>query len=125
MSEKSITGWYVFAGVLLGIGGVLNVIWGIGAISDSKFFVNDAKFVVSSLHTWGWVTLILGVIQLSAAASLFAGNAFGRVIGIFASCLVAIDALVSINVVPFWGLGVFALSIIVIYELAKSREPAA
>jgi hypothetical protein len=122
MSEKSITGWYVFAGVLLGIAGVLNIIWGIGAIGDSKFFVNDAKFVVSNLHTWGWITLILGVIQLTASLSLFAGNAYGRVIGIFASSLVAIDALLSINVVPFWGLCVFALSVIVIYELAKSRE---
>jgi hypothetical protein len=123
-NESSITGWYVFAGILLGIAGVLNIIWGIGSVSDSKFFVNDAKFVVSSLHTWGWVTLILGVIQLGAALSLFSGNAFGRVIGILASALVAIDALVSINVVPFWSLCVFALAIIVIYELAKSRDTA-
>lgn len=124
MSEHSFSGWYVFAGILLGIAGVLNIIWGIGAISDSKFFVNDAKFVLSNLHTWGWVTLILGVFQLGAAASLFAGNTFGRVIGIFASSLVVIDALMSINVVPLWSLSVFALAIIVIYELAKHREPA-
>jgi len=119
-----VSGWYVFAAILLGIAGVLNIIWGIGAIGDSKFFVNDAKFVVSNLHTWGWVTLILGVIQLGAAVSLLAGHVFGRVIGILASALVAIDALMSINVVPFWSLCVFALAVIVIYELAKSREPA-
>ena len=121
---ERVTGWWLFAGIVLGIAGILNIIYGIGAIDDATFFVNDAKYILGNLHTWGWVTLILGVFQLGAAASLFAGNTFGRVIGIFASSLVAIDALMSINVVPLWSLSVFALAIIVIYELAKHREPA-
>ena len=33
----------LFAAVLLMIGGVLNIIWGIGAIGNSNFFVHDQK----------------------------------------------------------------------------------
>jgi hypothetical protein len=114
-----VTGWWVFAGIMLAIAGVLNVIWGIAAIGDSKFFVNNAKYVISGLHTWGWVTLVIGALELAAAASLFAGGAFGRWIGVFAAGLSAIASLLSIDAYPFWSLSVFALSIIIIYQLVR------
>jgi hypothetical protein len=120
--EDRVTGWWVFAAILLMVAGVLNVIWGIAAIGDAKFFVANQKYVISTLHTWGWVTLILGVIELIAAFSLFSGGGFGRWIGIFAAALTAITALLSIPAYPFWSLCVFALSLIILYELAKAPE---
>jgi hypothetical protein len=117
-----VTGWWIFAGILLGIAGVLNIIYGIAAIGDSKFFTNNATYILSGLNTWGWVTLLLGVLEIIAAASLFAGGTFGRWIGILAAGLSAIAALLSIPAYPLWSLCIFALSIIVLYELAKSPE---
>ena len=124
-NESRVTGWWVFAGILLAIAGVLNVIWGIGAISDAKFFIADQKYIISSLHTWGWATLILGVLELIAGFSLFSGGGFGRWVGIFAAALTSISALLSIPAYPFWSLCIFALSIIIIYELAKAPERTA
>ena len=120
--ESRVTGWWVFAGSLLLILGVLNIIWGIGAISDAKFFVADQKYIISSLHTWGWVTLFLGVIELIAGFSLFSGGGFGRWVGMFAAALTSISALLSIPAYPFWSLCIFALAIIILYELAKAPE---
>jgi hypothetical protein len=117
--ESRVTGWWIFAGLLLAIAGILNIVWGIAAISDSKFFTQNATYIVSSLNTWGWVTLLVGVFQLIAAASLFGGGSFGRWVGILAASLSALAALMSIPASPFWSLCVFALAIIVIYELAK------
>jgi hypothetical protein len=116
MRERS--GWVTFAAVLLVIGGVLNIIYGIAAIGDSNFFVNDQKYILSGLHTWGWVTLILGVIQLTAAFSLFGGGLYGRIIGIGAASLSAIAALLSIPAYPFWSLAIFALDIVIIHQIA-------
>ncbi|MCU0314573.1 MAG: hypothetical protein MUC84_11005 [Solirubrobacteraceae bacterium] len=113
------TGWWVFAGIILGVAGILNVIYGIAAIDNATFFTENAKYIVSDLSTWGWVTLIIGVIQLFAAASLFTGGGFGRWIGIFAAAASAIAALLSIPGNPFWSLAIFALALIVLYELAK------
>ena len=122
MNEDSlISGWWVFAGVLLLIAGILNIVYGIAAIGDSKFFTENATYIISGLHTWGWISLIIGVLELIAAFSLFSGGEFGRWFGIFVGSLNAIGALLSIPAYPFWSLCVFALAIIVVYELTKPR----
>jgi hypothetical protein len=120
-----VTGWWVFAGIMLGIAGVLDIVWGIAAIADSKFFTANSTYIVSSLHTWGWITLIVGVIQLFAAASLFSGGGFGRVIGIISATIAALVALANTGATPFFSLGVFALAIAVIYQLCKAPEAEA
>jgi hypothetical protein len=117
-----VTGWWIFAGTLLGIAGVLNVIYGIAAIGNSSFFVGDARYILGELNTWGWVTLIIGVVQFVAAFSLFSGGGFGRWIGIFAASASAIVSLLSIPAYPFWSLAIFSLAIIVLYQLAKPSE---
>ena len=120
--QSRVNGWWVFAALLLGLSGTLNVIWGIAAIGNSDFFTANAHYVFSNLKTWGWITLIVGVIELFASASLFQGGGFGRLIGIVAATLAAIDALLSIPGSPFWSICVFALSIIILFELAKAPE---
>jgi hypothetical protein len=117
-----ISGWWVFAGVLLLIAGVLNIIYGIAAIGDSKVFAPNATYVFSELHTWGWITLILGVLELVAAFSLFSGGEFGRWFGIFIGSLNAIAALLAVPGYPIWGLVIFALSIVIVYKLAEGPE---
>jgi len=118
-----VTGWWLFAGVLLTISGALNIIWGVAAISESHFFVANAHYIVSSLNTWGWITLILGILELIAGFSLWGGGSFGRWVGMIVAALVAIDSLMEIPAYPFWSLCVFALSVIILYELAKAPEP--
>jgi hypothetical protein len=114
----------MFAALLLLVAGTLNVIYGIAAISDSKFFVGDTHYVFSSLHTWGWVTVALGVIQLTGGFSLFGGGGYGRVIGIAAATLGAVGALLSIGgAFPFWSLGIFALCVVVMHGLVVYGEP--
>ena len=120
--QSRVTGWWVFAAILLGVSGVLNIIWGIAAIGNSHFFTANAHYIFSNLNTWGWITLIIGGVELFASFSLFQGGGFGRVIGIIAAALAALDALLSIPAAPFWSICVFALSIIVLYELAKAPE---
>jgi hypothetical protein len=116
--EKTHSGWVTFAGVMLFIVGVLNVIYGIAAIGDSSFFVQDQRYILSNLNTWGWVTLILGVFQLVAAFSLWSGNIYGRIFAITAASLSALAALLSIPAYPFWSLAIFAIDIIIIHQVA-------
>ncbi len=116
--EKTRSGWVTFAGVMLFIGGVLNVIYGIAAIGDSKFFIQDQKYILSNLNTWGWVTLILGALMLVGAFSLWAGGLYGRFVAILAASLSAMASLLSIPAYPLWSLAIFAIDIIVIYQVA-------
>ena len=116
-------GRVVFAAFLLLIAGSLNIIYGIGAIADANFYTaNGTHYIFGNLHTWGWITLIVGVIQLIAAFSLFGGGGFGRFIGIVAAGLGAFGALLAIGTVPFWSLGVFAICLWVAHGLIVYGE---
>jgi hypothetical protein len=117
-SDGTGAGWLVFAAIILAIVGVLNIVYGIAAIGDSRFFVADTRYILSDLNTWGWVTLILGVMQLLACFSVSRGGQFGRWFGIIGASLSAIAALLSIPAYPFWSLAVFAVDLMIIYGLA-------
>ena len=120
--ESTLSGWWVFAGALLLIAGILNIVYGIAAIGDSKFFTQNAEFIISGLNTWGWIHLLVGVLELVAAFSLFAGGEFGRWFGMFVASLNAIGALLAIPAYPFYSLAVFVLAIIIVYKLAEGPE---
>jgi hypothetical protein len=111
-------GWVLFAGMMLSLVAILNVIYGIAAIGNSSFFVNDTRYILSDLNTWGWVMLVLGVLQFVAAYSVWNGGSFGVWFGITVAGLNAIAALMSIPAYPFWSLAVFTVDILVIYGLA-------
>src|SRR5271169_1236309 len=94
----------VFVAVLLLIAGTLNIIYGIAAVGNAHFF-NGTQYVFSSLHTWGWITL-------------FVGGTYGRVIGIIAASIGALESLLSIGGThPWWSIGIFALCIYVLHGL--------
>ncbi len=117
------TGRVVFAATLLLIAGVLNIIYGIGALDDANIFANDKRYIFTDLNTLGWVLIVLGAIQLGGGLSLIAGNTFGRVIGIIGASLGAIGALLSVGgAYPWWSLGIFALCIYVIHGILVFGE---
>jgi hypothetical protein len=117
-------GRVVFAAVFLLIVGTLNVIYGIGAVSDANWYVNDTRYILTNLHTLGWVMIVLGVIQLTGGFSLMVGHTYGRVIGIVGGSLGAIGALLSMGQSqnPFWELGIFALCCWVVYGIIVFGE---
>ncbi len=114
----------LFVGILLMIAGILNIIYGIAAVGNANFYANETQYLFSSLHGWGWITIILGVIQLTAAFSLFAGRVYGRVIGIVAATLGAIGALLDVGGAhPWWSLGIFVICLVCIHGLVVLGEP--
>ena len=109
-------GRVVFAAIVLFWVGLLNIIYGIGALDDANVFVNDTRYIFTNLNTLGWVLIILGLIQFTGAISLVSGGTYGRVIGIAAGSIGAIGAVLSIGgAYPWWSLCVFALCVYVVY----------
>ena len=109
--------WLAYSVVLLSIAGFLNTIGGIAAISDSKFYIHGTHYVVADLKTWGWVVLLIGIVQLLVAVGIYRENQAARWIGVVALGLNAIAQLMMIPAYPFWSLAVFALDLIAIYGL--------
>lgn len=118
----TISGWWVFAGVLLLIAGALNIIYGVAAIGNSSVITASAVYILKDMRTWGWLSLILGVCEWIAAFSLWSGGEYGRWFGIVVASLNAVGVLLTITTYPFWSLAIFALCIIIIYKLAEGPE---
>ena len=110
-------GWVLFAGVILAMLGTLNLIDGIAAVSDSTFFTQNAKYVLSGLNTWGWILIIMGVTQGLTALGVWARVKGVRWVGVALASLNAIVQLIFIDAYPFWSLALFSLDILVIYAL--------
>jgi hypothetical protein len=112
-------GWLRFAAIMLGIVGVLNVVYGIAALGDSQVFVHSPKYVaINSLHAWGWLFIIIGAIQLSAAPSIWRGGMYGAVVGVVSAGLNMLGSLFAVRAHPLWSLTVFAVDVLVIYAVA-------
>lgn len=111
-------GWLTFAAVMLGIAGTLNVIDGVVALARSKFFIGDAVYVFSDLRTWGWIVLVLGSLELLAAASLSSRSQSARWFGVAVASLNGIAQLMFVQAYPFWSLALFAADVAVVYGLS-------
>jgi uncharacterized membrane protein (DUF2068 family) len=111
-------GWLLFAGTMIMIAGFLNMIYGIAGIGNAHWLEANSAYVFSNLKTWGWIVLIVGIAQLVAAFSIWAGNEYGRWIGIVSAAFNSIVMLMFIPAYPFGALAVFAIDVLVIYGLA-------
>jgi hypothetical protein len=110
-------GLIVFASVLLAMVGFFNLIYGIAAIAQSHVFVANAHYVFGSLRTWGWITLILAVLQLLAAAGALAGNELARWFAVAVVGLNAINQMLFLPAYPFWSLTIIAMDVVALYGL--------
>ena len=117
VSTSTGEGWLVYAGVLVLVGAVLNIVWGIAAIGNAHFFVANAHYVVSDLNTWGWITLILGGVLLAAGLGIFGGAKWAVWTGIVFLSLNAISQIMSIAAYPLWSIAMFGLCLLAIYGL--------
>lgn len=110
-------GWVVFAAVLLLLLGTMNILEGLAALGNAKFFVHDAHYVFGSLRTWGWVAVIIGVLQLLVAVGIFMKNQLSRWTGVVILGASALAQLLMMPAYPFWSLTLFAIDILAVYGL--------
>jgi hypothetical protein len=117
VAPGELSGWAMFAGTMIGITAILNVVYGISAIGNANFFVHDARYVLSGLNSWGWILLIMGVIQLCAAVAIFGGTSWGRWVGVATAALNAIGQMLYLPSAPALALSVFAIDVLILYGL--------
>ena len=110
-------GLIFFASVLLVVVSFFNIIEGIAAIANSHVFVANAHYVFANLRTWGWITLIIGVLQLIAAGGIVTGNQLARWFAVALVGLNAIDMMFFIPAYPFWALTIIAVDVVALYGL--------
>jgi uncharacterized membrane protein len=113
-------GWIVFAAVMLVMLGVFSIIGGLIAIFDDTWGNTTAEigsYANSTRNTWGWTTLILGVITLLAAFGILQGKTWALIVAVAISAVVAVDHFTTVKLYPIWSMIVVVMAIFVIYAL--------
>jgi hypothetical protein len=124
------TGWIGFAGCLMAIIGGIDFFQGLIAIIRGEYYaVTPNQIVVFDLTTWGWITLLWGIIVGLAGFGLLSRASWARWFAIVVGSLNVIGQLgfVGSAQYPLWALTVIAFTVVVIYALIvrwDELEPA-
>jgi hypothetical protein len=129
-NDKQVTGWagwVFFAGFMMLITGFLQMVAGLTALLDHKYYVVTNKaLLVFNFNTWGWIDLIVGLFVLLAGMAVVGGHAWGRIVGVFLAILTIIANFAFIAAYPLWSIIVIIVSALIIYALTvHGNETAA
>ena len=114
VSERN-QSWVDFAGVMLLISGIFNIIYGAATLGSSDYFVN--KILYWNMEGWGWSIMIVGVILVSTAWFIFQNNVYAEVFGVIVAVASAFLHASTLQFSPIWSLIVLIISILIIYGL--------
>jgi hypothetical protein len=117
------TGWLLFAGTVIGLAGFMRIIdsmWAFhykGALPDGVTLRDG--LLGSSLETYAWTWLIVGLVLIAASGLILFRSQFARWIGYFAAAIGALSAMTWMPYYPIWSLAYVAVAVMVFYALAR------
>jgi hypothetical protein len=114
------TGWILFASIVMVVVGTLDFFEGLIAIIRQHYFVvTSTQVIVFDMRTWGWITLIWGIVLALAGLALWSGSGAARWFAIILASLNILEALgwLGATSYPLWTLVIIGLNVIVVYAL--------
>jgi uncharacterized membrane protein (UPF0136 family) len=114
-------GWIHFAGIFFIVAAIFNGIAAVSVLTKGELF-DDSKLVVSDLKTWGWIFIVVAVVQLVAGIVVLMRLRAGRVPAIIIAVIGMVAWFVAWSILPFWGLVMMILYGLIIYALVAFHE---
>jgi hypothetical protein len=121
------TGWIGFAGCLMVIIGGIDFFEGLIAIIRGEYFaVTPNQIIVFDTTTWGWITLLWGIIVLFAGFGLLSRAGWARWFAIVVGIVTFFEqlAFVGNSQYPLWALTVLFLTFMVLWALMVHWDDA-
>jgi hypothetical protein len=116
--SSAAAGWSMFAGIMLGVIGVMGIIQGIVAVAKDEFYVIGQEWVFEfDVTTWGWIHIILGIVLLASGIGIFSGNVLARTVGVVVAAVAMIANFAWLPYYPIWSIIIIAICIAVIWAL--------
>jgi hypothetical protein len=122
---RDLSGWVIFAALMMILIGSLNFFYGLGAVlNDDVVVVGGHGAIIADITTWGWVTLLLGVILALTGVGLLGGSEGARWAAVFFVTLNAIAQVWIFPAAPLWAFIVIIVDVVILYHLtARWAEP--
>lgn len=126
--SKEVTGWVgwvYFAGIMMVIMGVLQMIAGMTALfNDQYYLVTERALLTFDFTTWGWLHLALGLLIAGAGVAVSNGLTWGRVIAILLCSMNIVALFGFVSAYPIWVVLLIAINVLVIYALVVHGDEA-
>ena len=117
LGADSSPSWVMFCASMIGLLAIMNLIYGIAAVSESTFFVGQTEYVLGGLNTWGWVLILVAIGQGAASLAIAGQLAGARWVGVGIVAVNAVIQLLILPAYPWWAAMLFSLDVLVIYGL--------
>lgn len=116
------TGLVTLAGHWLGVNAIFNLVWGFGSIASPR--IDHDHQMLGILHSAGWISILLGIMQLLVGAEAVMGNQLARWLGVALLTLNGVNQRFFITTYPFWSSLIILFDVVSIYALVRygSRE---
>lgn len=123
--KPPMTGWIVFAAMMLLVVGSLDAFEGlIAIIRDNYYTIHGDQLIVFDTTTWGWIMLFWGIALFLTGLALWGGSGFARWVAVLLAAGNVIGQLgwVGNSSYPLWALVIVGLNVMVIFALTVRWE---
>jgi hypothetical protein len=119
---RALSGWALFAAIVLVVAGSFNVIQGATAVHHGSYYAD--KLLVGNLSAWGWIVLVLGILQALAGFLVFSRNLTGYKLGVVLAMAAAFVWFFFLFAAPLASLIALITNLSVIYGLTVGSPDA-
>jgi hypothetical protein len=121
--EAVATGFTALAATLMILSGLWTFFVGITGVLQGSFYRAVPVYTFSlSVHTWGWIQLVIGAVVFAAGVCLLLGMTWARVVGVILAVISGLANFLFLPHYPLWSIIVIALDVIIIWALTTSRS---
>jgi hypothetical protein len=115
------SGSTVIAATLMILSGLWSFFVGLTAILKQSFFLTQSNYTFQwSVHGWGWLHLVLGIVVLAAGACVLLGQTWAKALGIVLAVFSGLSYFLFLPYYPLWSIVMIAIDVFVIWALAAS-----
>jgi hypothetical protein len=119
-TKAPMAGWIMFSAIALLVVGFIDFFEGLIAVIRKEYYVlTPEKIIIFNVQTWGWLTLLWGIVLVLAGLALWSGAGWARWFTIVVVVVNIVGQLgfLGSNPYPIWLLTTMTLNIIVLYAL--------
>jgi hypothetical protein len=75
----------VLPGTWLLVIGALNLFYGISVLAGSHLFITTASWLVGDARPWGWLMVIVGIVQMAAGPAVWLRRSWAILVGVLSA----------------------------------------
>lgn len=118
--------WVAFAGLMMMLIGIFDIIGGLGAVFSDTYFatIQEGELLLTDYTGWGILMMVFGVLLIAAGWGLINGSGWARVFAIVLIFLHAAGHVAYFPAAPFWSLLIILIDVFILFALTVRWDSA-